>query len=274
MSKSSTAPNDARFRFGENWRSFLATIDAENISEAQKSLRALLRRNTLSGARFLDIGCGSGLFSLAARNLGATVHSFDFDADSVQCTHSLKDTYRPSDPSWTIDQGSILDEESCRIGHFDIVYAWGVLHHTGDMRQAIKNAASLVAPAGHLAVALYRKTPMCRFWAIEKRWYSQASQRQQELAYSLYVAAYRARLFVTGKSFRSYVASYKNDVRAMDFHHNARDWLGGYPYESISKDDAMSLLADLGFECIHNNCGPPSFGLLGSGCNEFLFRRA
>jgi len=225
MSKSSTVPNDARFRFGENWRSFLATIDAESISEAQKSLRALLRRNTLSGARFLDIGCGSGLFSLAARNLGATVHSFDFDADSVQCTHSLKDTYRPSDPSWTVDQGSILDEESCRIGHFDIVYAWGVLHHTGDMRQAIKNAARLwlqraILPSHSIA------RRRCADSGHRKALVLAASQRQQELAYSLYVAAYRARLFVTGKSFRSYVASYKNDVRAMDFHHNARDWLG------------------------------------------------
>jgi len=264
---------DARFRFGENWQSFSTTIDSENVTEAQNSLKILLKRETLSGLRFLDIGCGSGLFSLAARNLGAIVHSFDFDADSVLCIRSLRDSYRPSDAEWTIEQGSILDDNQVmRVGTFDIVYAWGVLHHTGNMRHAIKNAAKLVNSGGMLAIALYRKTLCCPLWTIEKRWYASASPPAQRLAVALYVSAMRTRFLLTGKSFNAYVASYKNNVRAMDFEHNVRDWLGGYPYESIRPDEVIDFVSKLGFECAHMNCEPQSIGLFGSGCDEFVFR--
>ena len=264
---------DARFRFGENWQSFSATIDSESITEAENSLKILLQRETLHGLRFLDIGCGSGLFSLAARNLGAVVQSFDFDADSVSCTRSLRDSRRPSDPEWMIESGSILDDDLVmRVGTFDIVYAWGVLHHTGNMRHAIENAARLVNSGGMLAIALYRKTLFCPLWTIEKRWYASASPRAQRMAFALYVSAMRARFFLTGKSFNAYVASHKNDLRAMDFEHNVRDWLGGYPYESIRRDDVIDFVSKLGFECAHMNCERQSIGLFGSGCDEFVFR--
>jgi 2-polyprenyl-3-methyl-5-hydroxy-6-metoxy-1,4-benzoquinol methylase len=270
---SATMSLDARFRFGENWQSFSATIDSESITEAQNSLKILLKRDTLDGLRFLDIGCGSGLFSLAARNLGAIVHSFDFDTDSVLCTRSLRDSRRPSDPEWMIEQGSILDDNLVmRVGTFDIVYAWGVLHHTGSMRHAIENAARLVNPGGMLAIALYRKTFFCPLWSIEKRWYASASPRAQRMAVALYVSAMRARLLLTGKSFNAYVASYKNNLRAMDFEHNVRDWLGGYPYESIRRDDVIDFVSKLSFECAHMNCERQSIGLFGSGCDEFVFR--
>src|SRR5262245_10622183 len=114
-----------RFEFGENWSQFLSTIDQGRIQEAEMSLKALLEVDCLSGKSFLDIGSGSGLFSLAARRLGARVHSFDFDPKSVSCTRELKKNYFPDDESWEIEQGSALDRDYVgSLGQFDIVYSW------------------------------------------------------------------------------------------------------------------------------------------------------
>src|SRR5436189_1546930 len=154
-----------RFEFGKNWSQFLTTIDEERISVAEQSLKEMLEVDHLQGKSFLDIGSGSGLFSLAARKLGARVHSFDFDEDSVLCTARLRDRYFAGDGEWTTEQGSILDAEYVRsLGTFDVVYAWGVLHHTGAMRDALGAAARLVAAGGVFAFALYHRTLMCGLW--------------------------------------------------------------------------------------------------------------
>ena len=140
---------EPRFGFGDNWLDFARDLRADQIAEAEKSIGNLLQRDTLAGLRFVDVGSGSGLFSLAARRLGARVHSFDFDAGSVLCTAGLRDRYFPGDADWTVEQGSILDPDYVRrLGIFDVAYSWGVLHHTGAMRDALRAAAAMVAPGG------------------------------------------------------------------------------------------------------------------------------
>ncbi|MCZ7622150.1 MAG: class I SAM-dependent methyltransferase [Candidatus Kuenenia sp.] len=134
-----------RFEFGKNWRHFFACINEDRILEAKRSLKIMLNVEDLEGKSFLDIGSGSGLFSLAARRLGAHVHSFDYDPQSVACTHELKRRYFPNDSNWTIGEGSALDTNYLSsLGTFDVVYSWGVLHHTGAMWEALGNVASLV----------------------------------------------------------------------------------------------------------------------------------
>ena len=91
-----------RFEFGQNWALFLAVLDEERIRVAEASLKRMLRVESLEGVGFLDAGSGSGLFSLCARRLGATVHSFDFDPHSVACTQELKRRYYLDDARWRV----------------------------------------------------------------------------------------------------------------------------------------------------------------------------
>jgi 2-polyprenyl-6-hydroxyphenyl methylase/3-demethylubiquinone-9 3-methyltransferase len=270
----SAAPSERRFGFGENWKSFHARLDDTRIAEAEKSLQWLVGRQRLDGARFLDIGSGSGLSSLAARRLGARVVSFDYDPQSVECTKALRDRFFPGDPDWRVEPGSILDRDYLdALGRFDIVYSWGVLHHTGAMAQAIDNASRLVLPDGMLVVALYRRTPLCRFWAWEKRWYCHASIRAQAVARGLYVMLMRLGFALLGRNFAAYVADYRSK-RGMDYIHDVHDWLGGYPYESIGPTEVAEKLMELKFEHVRSKVHPASLGLFGSGCDEYVYRRA
>jgi 2-polyprenyl-3-methyl-5-hydroxy-6-metoxy-1,4-benzoquinol methylase len=80
---------DGRYDFGANWRRFLRNVGPDQILAAERSLLAIL--GPLGGRSFIDVACGSGLFSLAALRLGAErVHSFDFDPERVACTEAFR----------------------------------------------------------------------------------------------------------------------------------------------------------------------------------------
>jgi SAM-dependent methyltransferase len=270
---SKTNEQEPRFEFGQNWLDFVQTLNADRISEAERSLRGLLQSDSLAGRSFLDIGCGSGLSSLVARRLGARVHSFDVDSASVLCTARVRDRYRPDDRDWMVEQGSILDRDYVRaLGTFDIVYSWGVLHHTGALHRALRAAGSLVGTNGVLAIALYRRTRMCALWRLEKRWYTRASPNAQARARASYISLLRAAFLLMGRNFQSYVENYQSN-RGMDFLHDVHDWLGGYPYESILEPDVEAVLRPLGFARVHSTDTPLKLGLFGSGCDEYLYRR-
>jgi 2-polyprenyl-6-hydroxyphenyl methylase/3-demethylubiquinone-9 3-methyltransferase len=164
-----------RFEFGKNWTRFLFVLDDARVARAEESLKVMLEVQDLEGMRFLDIGSGSGLFSLAARRLGASVHSFDFDPRSVGCTRELKRRYFDGDLRWNVEEGSALDETYLKsLGTFDVVYSWGVLHHTGQMWQALENARLPVAAGGKLFVAIYNDVgSKSRRWTWIKRTYNE-----------------------------------------------------------------------------------------------------
>jgi len=273
MHSETIADVDRWFEFGENWRSFLNRLDDHRIGEAERSLKWLLDCEHLDGKRFLDIGSGSGLSSLVARRLGADVVSFDYDPQSVKCTAILRDRFFPNEPRWLVEHGSILDPGFLsNLGRFDVVYSWGVLHHTGAMRDAIGNAAQLVKPGGILALSLYRKTVLCWFWALEKRWYCRAPEPAQARARALFKALLRTAFAVTRRDFETYVSNYSSN-RGMDFAHDVHDWLGGYPYESIGPGHLGKLLTQRGFQKMRAKVRRAPIGVFGSGCDEYVYRR-
>jgi len=267
--------DDVRFAFGENWASYAGGIDDERVNQAVAGLQALLGPDALVGKRFLDIGSGSGLHALAALRLGASgVCAFDIDADSVATTEAMLRRRAPGQP-FRVLRRDILTVEPGEFAGFDVVYSWGVLHHTGQMREAICRAAALVGPGGSFALALYRKTWLCWLWKIEKRWYAQAAPERQRVAQAAYRGLVRLGCLVTGRSYAEHVRDYRSN-RGMDFDHDVHDWLGGYPYESITPTEVVGLLHGLGFEPVSRKVRTDAkslSGLLGSGCDEFVFRR-
>jgi 2-polyprenyl-6-hydroxyphenyl methylase/3-demethylubiquinone-9 3-methyltransferase len=187
----------------------------------------------------------------------------------VAAAQALLTRHAPQVP-WKVRTGSAFDLSPGRDGRFDIVHSWGVLHHTGDMDTAIRRAANLVRPDGLLVLALYRRTPMCGFWRWEKRLYAHAGKPVQAVMRAAYKAVYGAGLLATGRNPVGYARTYKTR-RGMDWSHDVHDWLGGYPYESISPADIRRLLEELGFRLLRSFEKPAAIkGLLGSHCDEYV----
>jgi len=263
---------ESHFAFGENWADFAGRLDEAAIAEAEKSLLKLIGRDDLQGRSFLDIGCGSGIHSLAALRLGAArVAAVDIDPVSVETSKAVLDKFAP-EADRSVEELSVFDLDSEALGQFDIVYSWGVLHHTGELDRAMLHAAKMVDHGGLLVLALYRPTTLDAFWVWEKRWYMRASPSAQERARAAYLYALRLGLLVTGRSYGDYVRNYRSR-RGMSLEHDVHDWLGGYPYEPIGGQEVEMRMQDLGFKAVKTNARPANLGLLGSGCDEFVYRR-
>ena len=261
---------DKRFSFGRNWLSFIRTLDENRILEAERSLAVMLDLTTLAGKRFLDVGCGSGLFSLAARRLGAKVFSFDFDKDSVEATKELKRRYFPhEDHMWHIEQGDVLRESYLnKLDRYDIVYAWGVLHHTGDLFQAMDNVSNIVKNNGKLFIAIYNdKGISSRIWYHIKKFYSMnafASAVIKALFYPVLFSYNFVKGFVHNKD-PFYIFKHYKSHRGMSILHDWNDWLGGYPFEVAKPSEVISFFSDRHFRLEHSRT------VTGSGNNEFIF---
>lgn len=261
---------ERHFRFGRNWRSYAKGVDEPQIAAAVAGLARLIPDGGLSGKRFLDIGCGSGLSMLAAQKLGASaIHGIDIDPESVETAREVLGKFA-AEHSWTVETASILEVRPEDIGTFDIVHSWGVLHHTGDMWEALARAASLVGSDGLLVVALYRRTPFCDLWTVEKKMYAPAPRWVQAAIRGIYRGAFLAGLIATGRRPKDYLDDYFN-TRGMDWKHDVHDWLGGYPYESTRPDEMHEKFAALGFSVttVHE-VAPPLHGLFGSACDEYV----
>lgn len=266
---------DRHFAFGKNWASFAEALHADQIDEATKALQTLLSGASLRGRRFLDIGCGSGLHALAALRLGASeVVAIDVDSDSVATARAVLGRYAVKS-NWSVEHVGVLELDPARSGTFDVVYSWGVLHHTGTLYPALRHAASMVAPQGCFLFALYRRTWLCPAWKIEKKWYSQASPFSQRIARLIYTGGFALALLLTGRSLRRYSDEYARR-RGMSFQHDVHDWMGGYPYESISPREVEALISELGLvphSSVIQDGALQRLGVFGSGCDEYHYRK-
>ena len=257
------------FDFGRNWEAFSsAKVDAQRLEHAKTSLADLIGEDRIAGKSFLDVGCGSGLFSIAAVGLGAgRVVGFDVNPTAIEVSKANVDRLREHlsaeavGPSFCL--GSALDESFlASLGTFDIVYAWGVLHHTGAMWQAIRNTAGLVAPGnGTLVLAIYNQHWSSPLWKQIKRLYNLSPNRARPLFHGLFGALIYAGVWVTARE------NPLHKERGMDFWYDVIDWLGGYPYEYARAEDVVEFVKALDPE-LERIVRPRAF----TGCNEFVFR--
>lgn len=265
-------PGHLRFAFGANWARFLAALGEERIRAAERSLRQTLPGVAWRAARFLDVGSGSGLFSLAARRLGAQVVSLDVDPESVACTEALRRRFFPQDGAWAIHPGSALDGAFLEsLGTFDAVYAWGSLHHTGELWRALDFVAARVREGGWLCVAVYNDQGWAsRWWRGLKMAYNRLPSGLRILVVlpalarlwgpRMLVDLMRLRPFRTWRRYGT--------ERGMSPWRDVIDWVGGYPFEVATPEAVFRHARGRGFTLEGlKTCGG------GHGCNEFVFRR-
>jgi len=265
---------ERRFEFGKNWNSFLTLLDEDRIIDAEKSLNEMLNLNNLNHLTFLDIGSGSGLFSLAAKRLGATVTSFDYDKYSVNCTTELKNRFFNDDDGWIIYNESALNTPFMNsLGSFDIVYSWGVLHHTGAMWLGIENALQRVKPGGIIFLALYNDQGLkSHIWWIVKYFYN-LLPKSINYIYAYFIGFITnlinilkyTFLLKPGIAIKSIVEKKKN--RGMSLKYDLIDWIGGYPFEYVKYHILVNYFMARGFELER---GREAKSL---GCHELVFKK-
>ena len=262
--------NAAQFDFGENWDEFSEkALSPDAVRRAKAEFQELIAPINLAGIAFLDIGFGQGLTLLTAASLGANTVGCDINPRCAAVLSKNIKYFPTLSERPPVVVGSILDNQTVellrgatRTGNYGIVHAWGVLHHTGDMEQAIKNAASLVAPHGVLVLAIYNRHWSSKPWLLIK-WAYVHSPRwfQRTLIGVFYPIIYAAKWLVTLKD------PTRQD-RGMNFYYNVVDWVGGYPYEYATVDQVISLLRKQHFAIVK-----VKRAVVPTGCNEFLFRR-
>ena len=245
---------------------------SDNKHRVKRILDVLLSQGVSPvDASVLDIGSGSGLQSLAVYNAGAKeIFSFDYDSKSVEATKSLWiQSGKPK--NWTVCQGSVLDEEFMNsIGKFDIVYSWGVLHHTGDLWNALKNSQIPLKSNGVLYISLYAKeayqNPSQEYWLEIKQKYNKADyieKKKIEITY-IYQILMQSKIRNIYKLIKMMLTYKKN--RGMALWIDIKDWLGGWPMEFSSAKEVYSFTkSKMNLSLINLK--------MGNGCTEYLFKR-
>lgn len=269
--ESSNADDAPRFGFGKNWDDFIKHhFSEERVNISANHILGFLKTDNLKDKTFLDIGCGSGLHSLAAYKSGAKeIFGFDYDQNSVDATKRLHQ-WSGSPQNWSVTQGSVLDESFINsLPLFDIVYSWGVLHHTGDQWNAIRLASTRVKPGGLFYIALYTsdvyEPGMPEYWLDVKKRYNNGGWFTKRKMEAHYITKNVLGMIRSKQNPLDYILNYKKS-RGMSYYTDVKDWLGGWPMEFSSIADVKSFCQEkLGFNLINIKTGEAN--------TEYLFQK-
>lgn len=253
------------FSFGQNWKNYASHMDDSAINLAREDIEEWLGKYLITNQRVLDIGSGSGIHSYIFSQKGAKeLISFDYDPYSVETTKNF--WVKAGKPkTWQIMQGSVLDQDFLnQLGKFNIVYAWGVLHHTGQIWKAIENALSLVETKGYFFVSIYTKGPLYPTHLALKQKYNQASNwGKKYLEFKEIFGHMKQRL----KKRKNPFGWNQTKERGMSVYYDIIDWLGGLPYEVASPTEMTEFCQKFGFEVKKMKELPEG------GCSQYLFKR-
>lgn len=248
------------FSFGKNWEKFSREITPEQLEEARCSLEQVLGPSGLHGKTFLDIGCGSGLFSICAFQMGARrVVGIDVDRECIEVSRRNARRFIQNGAIPDYVCASILDSQKMsQLGEFDVVYAWGSLHHTGAMWKAIENSSGLVKNGGILWLAIYNRHFTSGIWKKVKKLFNRSPRELQNVMIHIFGGFIMVRFIVAFRNpFRT--------GRGMKFFSDVRDWIGGYPYEYASRKEISEFLTGMGFTLSRVI---PTSGF--TGCNQYV----
>lgn len=267
---------EPHFKFGENWQRLLQHIDEARIAAAVRDIAGFLDCSSLAGKTFLDIGCGSGLSSLAAYRLGAArVVSVDIDPQNVRNVCALKSKFAvPASYEWRVFTCDIVGPQAADLEPADIVYSWGVLHHTGRMWRAIDNCVRLVKPGGNLYLMLYRDAWCAGAWRTIKRSYVRGGPAWQWLLRNGFAAVLITGLVLKGRNPRRVMRDYGASSRGMSWYVDVTDWVGGYPFEYASAERVIAHVGARGLKLvkIFPQISAKPLGWRGTGSYQYLFR--
>ncbi len=264
-----------RFEFGQNWTRFLATVNDARVLRAEASLKAMLGLDTLAGLTFLDIGCGSGLFSLAARRLGAD-RTFVRLRSAVGSLQPQAEGALPSRRRRLAHRVGIGPR--CRLSRKPSPFRHRLLlgcpsPHRCHVAGARACAASRAAN-GKLFIAIYNDMGSQSIrWRQLKRLYAKLPAAVQPLYACAVSAPEEAKGFLravpSGRP-QDYVATWTKYERnrGMSRWRDIIDWVGGYPYEFAKPDAICSFFIDRGFALDKMCIGG------GLGCSEYVFSRS
>jgi ubiquinone/menaquinone biosynthesis C-methylase UbiE len=142
----------------------------EYIKEAYRIIESRFKNNefdlsVLKGKTILDMGCGSGRYTIALTKTGAEkVYGIDLGKESIRKAALIAE--KSGIRNIEFDVGSVLDlpyEDNL----FDFIYSNGVLHHTENLEQGINELYRTLKPGGESFLYLYADGGI--FWYSRKK---------------------------------------------------------------------------------------------------------
>jgi ubiquinone/menaquinone biosynthesis C-methylase UbiE len=105
------------------------------------------------GKKVLEVGCGAGTDFVQFARAGADLYGIDLTEKAVELTRKRLAMYGLSADVRVGDAEALPFDDNW----FDLVYSWGVLHHTPDTEKAIAEVYRVLKPSGCLVIMLYHR---------------------------------------------------------------------------------------------------------------------